>query len=197
MVAGALTVLSVVCWGDIGGPGKQFGVDGPVIAFRVRGKGVVGTRLCPRVTPGAMGGFLDLMGGNCCSNLAFRHMVCNFVVRNNYPRNANVNNPKCSVGNRFTIGNFRGGLGRARNILSVTHSVVPSSTNSRFFVVRGGTPRLSNRCTTFNGMVRNVSIIGRVTRYSASCSSGPLSPRVVTGIATRAFNISCPRPRGY
>lgn len=172
-------------------------VTGPVIAVAVSGNSIVGTRLCPRVTPGAIGGFVDLMGGNFCSKLVFRHIVGNFVVRKKYPSKANVNNPKCDVGNRFARGEFGGSLGRATNILSVTHTVRPGSTKDRFFVVRGSTPRLSNTCTTFNGVARKVSIMGHVTRRSASCDSHPLSRRGVGSVAMRAFNISCPRPRGY
>lgn len=129
-------------------------------------------RLCRRLTPVAIGGFISLTGSNFCSNLAFREVVANFVVRNNSPGNSNANNDGGAVGNRFTRGNIRGGLSRAENIVSVTHSGSPSDTDSRFFVIRTSDACLSNRCTTFNGMAGNVSVISGVYGSAPIASSG-------------------------
>ncbi len=146
-------------------------------------------RLCPRCTPRAIRGFVGLITRNFCSNINFRHVISNFVTRNNSPSNAKVKNDKRAVVKRFSSGKFpRGALSRREKIVSVTESVGPSDTDSRFFVYCSSTSFLSKRCTTFNGMVRNVRAISNFLSVperagSVNRTTDPGVPVVVRRIA--------------
>ncbi len=149
-------------------------------SVRVRGCNAIAMGLSRSTTPIAMSGFVGLTRGNFCGKLAFRHVVRNFVVRNNSPGNGNANNGastlkgRVGVINRFRGGNCRGALSRATNTVSVTHTARCSATSSRFFVIRASScmSDLSKRCTTFNYMDRNVSVIGGVYRTRCAVSRG-------------------------
>lgn len=176
-----------------------------LIRVRASGKGV-GVGLFPSRTPGTIRGFVGRDRSNCCSKIAFRHIVRRFVVRKNSPRKANEN--KRDVCNRTFRSRFSGRLFRVHNTLSVT-GTNPGAGNDRFFVIRGaelspdlgkrvrgtncprsvvGTcrgnnaPALSRGRAIFKRIIRKVSMISDVTRIRATRRSGPTRSIIVRGV---------------
>lgn len=146
-------------------------------------------RLSGRGTPISIRGFISCIGDNFCGGAAFRHIVPNFVVRNNnFARRVRRGGPGPPVGGR-TSGNLHG----AHNAVTVTHATSGSDTADRFFVgITSGTFLSRNRhsfnCTMFNGIIGNVSITSGVSRIPARsinpCRGIPSGPMIVlsTGI---------------